>query len=89
MKTPAKKPTKQHSLKERAHLRAVKRRSGPSAVRRRERRAGLQPVKCDGNHGGPRCADPNCWNDTADRVFQALTAPELSEMAESPEEHEQ
>lgn len=19
---------------------------------------------CDGNHGGPRCADPECWNDT-------------------------
>jgi len=19
--------------------------------------------KCDGNHGGPRCADPECWND--------------------------
>ena len=23
-----------------------------------------QPKKCDGNHGGPRCADPECWNDT-------------------------
>lgn len=21
-------------------------------------------IKCDGNHGGPRCADPECWNDT-------------------------
>ena len=20
---------------------------------------------CDGNHGGPRCADPECWNDSA------------------------
>ncbi len=20
--------------------------------------------KCDGNHGGPRCADPECWNDS-------------------------
>lgn len=19
-------------------------------------------VKCDGNHGAPRCADPECWN---------------------------
>lgn len=19
--------------------------------------------KCDGNHGGPRCGDPECWND--------------------------
>lgn len=24
------------------------------------------PDKCDGNHGGPRCADPECWNDSAD-----------------------
>ncbi|MGE5452216.1 MAG: DUF551 domain-containing protein [Acidobacteriota bacterium] len=23
----------------------------------------LKP-KCDGNHGGPRCADPECWNDS-------------------------
>jgi hypothetical protein len=22
--------------------------------------------KCDGNHGGPRCADPDCWNDDAE-----------------------
>lgn len=22
-----------------------------------------RPAKCDGNHGGPRCADPECWND--------------------------
>lgn len=21
-----------------------------------------QKIKCDGNHGGPRCADPGCWN---------------------------
>jgi hypothetical protein len=19
-------------------------------------------TKCDGNHGGPQCADPECWN---------------------------
>lgn len=23
-------------------------------------------LKCDGNHGGPRCADPECWNDSPD-----------------------
>jgi hypothetical protein len=23
--------------------------------------------KCDGNHGGPRCADPECWNDDPQR----------------------
>lgn len=22
--------------------------------------------KCDGNHGGPRCSDPECWNDEPD-----------------------
>jgi hypothetical protein len=22
-------------------------------------------IKCDGNHGGPRCADPECWNQDA------------------------
>jgi hypothetical protein len=25
---------------------------------------GAQPVaKCDGNHGGPPCGDPECWKD--------------------------
>ncbi len=24
-------------------------------------------VKCDGNHGGPRCSDPGCWNDEVPR----------------------
>ncbi|WP_430434774.1 hypothetical protein [Methyloversatilis sp.] len=28
--------------------------------------AKAKPAKCDGNHGGLRCADPECWNDTAD-----------------------
>lgn len=23
----------------------------------------LKSRKCDGNHGGPPCLDPNCWND--------------------------
>lgn len=22
----------------------------------------IEPLKCDGNHGGPRCADKECWN---------------------------
>lgn len=30
-----------------------------------ERFAPGTKVKCDGNHGGPRCADPECWNDSA------------------------
>jgi hypothetical protein len=25
----------------------------------------VKPAKCDGNHGGPQCADPECWNDDA------------------------
>lgn len=32
-----------------------------------------QRVKCDGNHVGPRCADPECWNDTADAVSKPYT----------------
>ena len=45
------KPIKKHSLSERAHLRALKRRSGPSGLRRKERRADLQrkePPEPDG-----------------------------------------
>ena len=34
--------------------------SGNKARRRME---ALQKPKCDGNHGWPRCADPECWND--------------------------
>lgn len=29
------------------------------------------PLPCDGNHGGPRCADPECWNDEAAPVAAA------------------
>ena len=36
-------------------------------------------VKCDGNHGGPRCSDPECWNDDP-----APAAPEVA--AERPGE---
>lgn len=37
--------------------------------------------KCDGNHGGPRCADPGCWNDDAPQraaptVKESLTVTE-------------
>lgn len=28
-----------------------------------------KPAKCDGNHGGPRCADPECWQDPAGAVI--------------------
>ncbi len=31
---------------------------------RLEAQLAQQAAKCDGNHGGPRCADPECWNDT-------------------------
>lgn len=31
---------------------------------RLEAQLAQQSAKCDGNHGGPRCADPECWNDT-------------------------
>lgn len=32
-------------------------------------------VKCDGNHGGPRCADPDCWNDSQD-IAAACSVPD-------------
>lgn len=36
-----------------------------SCATARELHFGAQPAaKCDGNHGGPRCADPECWNDS-------------------------
>lgn len=35
-----------------------------------------KPAKCDGNHGGPRCADPECWNDPIDDVIDVRTAAE-------------
>lgn len=32
----------------------------------------LIPLPCDGNHGGPRCADPECWiDDVVDAAFDA------------------
>lgn len=31
-----------------------------------ERAAQHKAAKCDGDHGGPRCADPECWNDSSD-----------------------
>ncbi len=40
---------------------------------------GLPKIKkCDGGHGGPRCADPECWNDTGGPpvVFVAPVAGE-------------
>ncbi|WP_430434295.1 hypothetical protein [Methyloversatilis sp.] len=39
-------------------------------------RGEVKPEKCDGNHGGPRCADPECWNDPIDDVFDARVAAE-------------
>lgn len=34
----------------------------------------FNPLVCDGNHGGPKCGDPECWNDDK---------PNQSSMAES------
>jgi hypothetical protein len=31
-----------------------------------------KPAKCDGNHGGPRCADPECWNDDKPGFFETI-----------------
>lgn len=41
---------------------------------------GGKPVKCDGNHGGPRCGDPECWNDSpAQPAPVASVAPMTAE----------
>lgn len=29
-----------------------------------DKQAEQRTAKCDGDHGGPRCADPECWNDS-------------------------
>ncbi len=29
-------------------------------------------VNCDGTHGGPRCADPECWNDEPGRTLNEV-----------------
>ena len=45
--------------------------AGMGLDRRQEQQMELaeqqSPHQCDGNHGGPRCADPECWNDTGDQ----------------------
>ena len=33
--------------------------------------------KCDGNHGGPRCADPGCWNDDDSSLALAVSLEKL------------
>lgn len=35
-----------------------------------------KPAKCDGNHGGPRCADLECWQDPAGAVIDVRTEAE-------------
>jgi hypothetical protein len=35
------------------------------------------PTKCDGNHGGPRCGDPECWNDDATQATATASEPPL------------
>ncbi len=32
------------------------------------------PAKCDGNHGGPQCADPECWHDPVDDIIDVRMA---------------
>jgi hypothetical protein len=32
------------------------------------------PEKCDGNHAGPRCTDPECWNDSEPSNAPGTTA---------------
>lgn len=45
-------------------------------------------VKCDGDHGGPQCADPECWNGGEPRglvnVVPMRAAPALAERTGTP-----
>lgn len=43
-----KKPQPRHSIAERKRLRHIQRKTGPSALRRKQRRAHLQPKKEEG-----------------------------------------
>ena len=36
--------------------------------------------KCDGNHGGPRCNDPECWNDEEAMTNPTQAVAELREI---------
>ena len=38
--------------------------------------------KCDGDHGGPRCADPECWNDSKDEYGTGIEPQLTSAKAE-------
>ena len=41
-----------------------------------------QPAaKCDGNHGGPRCADPECWNDDPQAQPAEVSDAEINRLA--------
>lgn len=39
-----------------------------------------KPTKCDGNHGGPRCADPECWNDSPPTDVASPVLPKVAEI---------
>ena len=58
------------------------------AERQAVRNLGLNPDavmvwKCDGNHGGPRCADPECWNDDPPGPEPAAPSEPLLDRVES------
>lgn len=38
--------------------------------------------KCDGNHTGPKCADPECWNDCPTSNPSASILRRLDEVVE-------
>lgn len=35
----------------------------------------IAQTKCDGNHGGPRCTDPECWNDALPQLIDINAQP--------------
>lgn len=45
-------------------------------------------IKCDGDHGGPRCADPGCWNDDPRAgMVNVVVAPAPNDACHIPQPH--
>lgn len=54
----------------------------PRSTRRKVK---AERAKCDGNHGGPRCADPECWNTDEPAGTEPEPEPAATEPAGDPD----
>jgi putative phage-type endonuclease len=53
----------EHQQREAERMEAERERIRQEEAAKVQREAEAMRVQTNGNHGGPRCADPNCWND--------------------------